>query len=100
MNISLLDTLKSFVDEQAGQRGYGTSSEYVRELIRVRIRNGNNCADCCWRCDIHTSSTGRRCMLIICETVHQITKLALKGEKPNQSSHASKANRDVEDGIA
>ncbi len=34
MNISLPDTLKSFVDEQVGQRGYGTSSEYVRDLIR------------------------------------------------------------------
>lgn len=34
MNISLPDTLKSFVDEQVNQRGYGTSSEYIRELIR------------------------------------------------------------------
>ena len=34
MNISLPDTLKSFVDEQVSQRGYGTSSEYVRGLIR------------------------------------------------------------------
>ena len=34
MNISLPDTLKSFVDEQVNQGGYGTSSEYVRELIR------------------------------------------------------------------
>lgn len=34
MNISLPDTLKSFVDEQVTNRGYGTSSEYVRELIR------------------------------------------------------------------
>ena len=34
MNISLPDTLKTFVDEQVHQRGYGTSSEYVRELIR------------------------------------------------------------------
>jgi antitoxin ParD1/3/4 len=34
MNISLPDTMKSFVDEQVSQRGYGTSSEYVRELIR------------------------------------------------------------------
>jgi antitoxin ParD1/3/4 len=34
MNISLPDSLKSFVDEQVTQRGYGTSSEYVRELIR------------------------------------------------------------------
>ena len=34
MNISLPDALKSFVDEQVSQRGYGSSSEYVRELIR------------------------------------------------------------------
>ena len=34
MNISLPITLKSFVDEQVAKRGYGTSSEYVRELIR------------------------------------------------------------------
>ena len=34
MNISLPDTLKTYVDEQVTQRGYGTSSEYVRELIR------------------------------------------------------------------
>jgi antitoxin ParD1/3/4 len=34
MNISLPDSLKEFVDEQVAQRGYGTSSEYVRELIR------------------------------------------------------------------
>lgn len=34
MNISLPDSLKAFVDEQVSQRGYRTSSEYVRELIR------------------------------------------------------------------
>ena len=34
MNISLPEALKNFVDEQVSQRGYGTSSEYVRELIR------------------------------------------------------------------
>ena len=34
MNISLPEALKSFVDEQVSGRGYGTSSEYVRELIR------------------------------------------------------------------
>lgn len=34
MNISLPETLKSFVEEQVVQRGYGTGSEYVRELIR------------------------------------------------------------------
>ncbi len=35
MNISLPDTLKSFVDEQVAARGYGSSSEYVRALIRA-----------------------------------------------------------------
>jgi len=34
MNISLPEALKSFVDEQVVGGGYGTSSEYVRELIR------------------------------------------------------------------
>ena len=34
MNISLPESLKHFVDEQVSGRGYGTSSEYVRELIR------------------------------------------------------------------
>jgi antitoxin ParD1/3/4 len=34
MNISLPDSLKSFVADQVSQRGYGASSEYVRELIR------------------------------------------------------------------
>lgn len=34
MNVSLPDALKDFVDKQVRQRGYGTSSEYVRELIR------------------------------------------------------------------
>ena len=44
MNISLPDSLKSFVDDQVSQRGFGTSSEYVRELIRkdqdrLQLRN-------------------------------------------------------------
>ena len=34
MNISLPDGLKAFVDEQVAERGYGTISEYVHELIR------------------------------------------------------------------
>ena len=36
MNISLPDSLKSFVDQQVTDRGYGTSSEYVRDLVRER----------------------------------------------------------------
>ena len=35
MNISISETLKAFVDDQVGARGYSTSSEYVRELIRT-----------------------------------------------------------------
>jgi antitoxin ParD1/3/4 len=35
MNISLPDSLKAFVDEQVESRGYGSSSEYLRELIRA-----------------------------------------------------------------
>ncbi len=32
--MSLPNDLKSFVDQQVSERGYGTGSEYVRELIR------------------------------------------------------------------
>jgi antitoxin ParD1/3/4 len=35
MNLSLPDSLKSFVDEQVATRGYATSGEYVQELIRA-----------------------------------------------------------------
>ena len=34
MNISLPDSMKAYVDQRVSQEGYGTSSEYVRELIR------------------------------------------------------------------
>ncbi len=34
MNISLPESLKCFVDGQVAERGYASSSEYVRELIR------------------------------------------------------------------
>jgi hypothetical protein len=34
MNVSLPDNLRSCVEEQVAARGYGTSSEYVRDLIR------------------------------------------------------------------
>lgn len=44
MNISLPESLKAFVKEQVAERGYGTTSDYVRELIRNdqdrrRLRN-------------------------------------------------------------
>jgi antitoxin ParD1/3/4 len=44
MNISLPEVLKQFVDQQVASAGYGTSSEYVRELIRrdqdrIQLRN-------------------------------------------------------------
>ena len=34
MNVALPETLKKFVDNQVSAQGYGTSSEYVCELIR------------------------------------------------------------------
>lgn len=34
MNVSLPDVLREFVERQVESGGYGTSSEYVRELIR------------------------------------------------------------------
>jgi antitoxin ParD1/3/4 len=34
MNISLPEALKEFVDAQVQIRGYSTSSEYIRDLIR------------------------------------------------------------------
>ena len=34
MNVSLPDALKDFVEAQVTEHGYGTSSEYVRTLIR------------------------------------------------------------------
>jgi antitoxin ParD1/3/4 len=34
MNISLDEGLKTFVDAQVTARGYGSASEYVRDLIR------------------------------------------------------------------
>ncbi len=43
MNISLPETIRTFVDTQVSDGDYGSSSEYVRELLRkeqdrVRLR--------------------------------------------------------------
>jgi antitoxin ParD1/3/4 len=34
MNVSLPDELKAFVDDEAARGGYGSTSEFVRQLIR------------------------------------------------------------------
>jgi antitoxin ParD1/3/4 len=34
MNISLPEPLRTYVEDQVAQRRYGTTSEYVRDLIR------------------------------------------------------------------
>lgn len=34
MNISLPDELKGFIDAQVEEHGYGSTSEYLRDLIR------------------------------------------------------------------
>jgi antitoxin ParD1/3/4 len=37
MNISLPDALKSFVEERVSEGGYGSTSEYMRELVRREL---------------------------------------------------------------
>ena len=34
MNISLPESLRAFVEDQIARRRYGTTSEYIRDLIR------------------------------------------------------------------
>lgn len=34
MSISLPESLKDFIDKQVNQRGLGTSSEYLREIVQ------------------------------------------------------------------
>lgn len=34
MNVSLPDTLRDYVEQQVKTGGYGSSSEYIRDLIR------------------------------------------------------------------
>jgi antitoxin ParD1/3/4 len=34
MNISLPDSLRSFIEEKIAQGGYSTVSEYIRQLVR------------------------------------------------------------------
>ena len=34
MNVSLPDELKAFVDQRVDHGGYGSTSEYIRDLIR------------------------------------------------------------------
>lgn len=37
MNISLPASLRAFIDVQVAERGYATSSEYIRELVRREL---------------------------------------------------------------
>jgi antitoxin ParD1/3/4 len=41
MNVSLPDELKTFVDERVTHDGYGSTSEYVRDLIRRDRERGH-----------------------------------------------------------
>ena len=38
MDVPLPDELKSFVDERVGHGGFGSTSEYVRDQDRERLR--------------------------------------------------------------
>jgi len=43
MNISLAEPLKSWVERQVEDRGYGTASEFVRDVLR-RIQENESCS--------------------------------------------------------
>ncbi|MEZ5326877.1 MAG: type II toxin-antitoxin system ParD family antitoxin [Verrucomicrobiales bacterium] len=51
MNISLPEALKDFVESRLNDGGYGTASEYVRELIRMTRRALHKSASngFCWK---------------------------------------------------
>ena len=38
MNISVPESMKEFIEEEVSSNGYGTASEYVRELVREAKR--------------------------------------------------------------
>jgi antitoxin ParD1/3/4 len=41
MNVSLPDVMKDFVDVQVNERGFSSSSEYIRDLIRCdQVKQG------------------------------------------------------------
>lgn len=46
MHISLPEPLKEWVEEQVSERGFGTASEYVRQLLREeQIRQARETVD-------------------------------------------------------
>ena len=45
LNISLPETMRKFVEDKIANEGYGTISEYVRELIRADQRSENERLD-------------------------------------------------------
>ncbi len=44
INISLPDDMRSFVEQQVAEQGFGTTSEYVRSLIRDARREASDAA--------------------------------------------------------
>lgn len=45
LNISLPETMRRFVEEKISREGYGTISEYVRDLIRAEQRKEQSLFD-------------------------------------------------------
>ena len=45
MNISLPDSMKEFVEQQAAEKGYSTSSEYVRDLDPQEVQHRQQLRD-------------------------------------------------------
>lgn len=49
MNISLPESMKKFIETEVERGGYGTASEYVRELIRgAQERQAGRLAELLW----------------------------------------------------
>lgn len=72
MNVSLPDELKLFVDERVGS-GYGSTSEYIRDLIRrdrEREQLGLAVARNSARCAVYTNS--------VCQVFEHVRSLGIR----------------------
>ncbi len=79
MNISLPETMKAFVDERLVSDGYGSVSEYVRELIRADQKRRES--DKFERLLIERLNSGNDREVDIAEVAAELTRqLTLKNE--------------------
>lgn len=86
MNISLPDTLKSFVDERVSQGNYGTSSEHLRELVRkdqdrLHLRR----LLLAGAASAPAAPADPACFEVLRDRVRKATKGGARGRRPSQS---------------